>query len=340
MGRQRDLMSTESARSVGGHRRVVWLAARVALCGILAASGAVTAVALSETALGQSGGVEGLMVGTEVTRGAPSLPFRGVIGYYGDIYYGATEIGTNYPQLSLDSPMHEALLYKSSDGSNLAYVPIGNTTHMCGPGLIYARPDGVEVVYARGVAPYLVGYQVPWGDEAYPRFVFSDEASSLWLSTTARVSEDLEIEVMLDNEGLPDTVLGISKGTDQRFYEATAHGTRFLGLEYVPRQREYSESGLGLAGSDGEYYGYHITGDLRCGPHLAVVVSASTGEFIMCGWDRFGPVFVNFDEYYSGVGKLVFPADEPTQTADCDRRMNILELGQHMTGDPDEGLSP
>ena len=265
-----------------------------------------------------------------MTRGAPSLPFRGVIGYSGDF-------GMGYPDASRDSPVPEGLLYWSTADSTLGYVPLGDMRNMCGPGLMIARPDGVEVIHVQHSGPLLAGYQIPWGDDAYPRFVFSSE---VFLGpTTVKVSDDFQVEVVHDDETQTHGVLRISKGAERRFYEAALPGPRFLGSEYVSQEREYYEPTVGLSGTDGEHYGYRIIpNEPACGPQMTIVVSAMTGESVMCGWDLLGPVLVNFDGSYTGVEDTVFPVDEPSMSAvDCEKRMNVFELGRNTTGDSDKG---
>ena len=282
------------------------------------------------------------------TRGAPSLPFRGVIGFYGDVLVGTRMVSLNSPGVSLDSPIPDGLVYRSTSDSTLAYVPLGNMKYICGPGKMVARSDGVEVIHVRGVGPYYAGYLIPWGDDAYPLFVSAGEFHALWRPTPVKMSKDLLVEIVHDDETQVHGVMGISKGAEQRFYEATPLGPRFLGSEYVAREREYYEPAVGLSGTDGEHYGYHIIPhEPNCGPQMAVVVSAVTGEPVMCGWDHLGPVLVNFDESYPGVEDPVFPIDEPSKSAvSCNMstrteiiRANIFELGQHASSDS-QGAAP
>ena len=270
--------------------------------------------------------------------GAPSLPFRGVIGYHGDF-------GMGYPEVLLDSPIPDGLIYRSTSDSTLAYVPLGNMRYICGPGQMIARSDGVEVIYVRGLGPPYAGYLIPWGDDAYPLFVSSSYARALRRPTAVQVSKDLLVELIHDDM-YTYGVLRISNGVEQRFYEAASNGTWFLGSEHVVQERIYHDPIYRLSGTDGEHYGYHIVPhEPNCGPQMTVVVSAVTGELVMCGWDLLGPVLVNFDESYPGVEDAVFPVDEPSKsTADCDNsrniRANIFELGQNPFGDSEEGAAP
>ena len=313
-------------------KSTIWLL----FCGVLAMGGATSAHATGrQSTLADS--VDHVQVSVDrddimavATRGAPSLPFRGVIGYSGDF-------GMGYPDASRDSPVPEGLLYWSTADSTLGYVPLGDMRNMCGPGLMIARPDGVEVIHVQHSGPLLAGYQIPWGDDAYPRFVFSSE---VFLGpTTVKVSDDFQVEVVHDDETQTHGVLRISRGAERRFYEAALPGPRFLGSEYVSQEREYYEPTVGLSGTDGEHYGYRIIpNEPACGPQMTIVVSAMTGESVMCGWDLLGPVLVNFDGSYTGVEDTVFPVDEPSMSAvDCEKRMNVFELGRNTTGDSDKG---
>lgn len=332
-------------------KSILWLV----FCGVLAIAGATSAHAAvrQSTPTGLVGHVQ-VSAGRDVTtvaatRAAPSLPFRGVIGFYGDIMVGSRVVSLDAPGVSLDSISPHGLLYRSTGDSTLAHVPLGDMSNICGPGQIVARSDGVRVLHTRGYGPPYAGYLIPWGDDAYPLFVSQREVYSLRWPTTVNVRSDFQIELVYDDETRTHGVLKISKGAEQRFYAAGVPGPRFLGSAYVAQAREYYEPTVSLSGTDGEHYGYSIVpNEPACGPELAVVLSAATGEMVMCGWDVIGPVLVNLDESYPGVEDAVFPVDEPSKSSPgCEDtrtgiRANIFdisEFGQNASGDSEEGAA-
>ena len=187
-----------------------------------------------------------------------------------------------------------------------------------------ARSDGIEVYYVNSGMPGYTGYQVPWGDDAYPRFLFSPEAIANEGLPTMQVGEDLVVD-NVDGRG----VLRILSGSQERFYGVALGGLRFVGSEYVEEEHKYFDPGVDLAGTDGDLYGFHIIpAEPACGPKMGVVMSAATGELVACGWANLGPLLVNRDDSYSGVASPVFPGDAPSDNFEgCDRLFDVRDLG-------------
>lgn len=294
-----------------GLGRLVWSVAWLVVCATTAACGAafVQAATVQEPA-GAGGSANGGDAAAFLPRGAPDLPFRGLVSHS----------GSASPGLGSDS----GLLYWSADDSSLvAYVPL-DLPMMCGPGFMIARTDGIEIYYVNFNMPGYTGYQVPWGDEAYPRFVFSSEAVASEGLPAMQVGEDLAIE---DVGGRG--VLRILSASQERFYGATYGGMWFLGSEYVEEEYMYFDPGVDLAGTDGDLYGFHIIpAEPACGPKMGVVMSAATGDLVACGWANLGPLLVNLDESYSGVENPVFPDDASSGNFEvCDRPMDMRDLG-------------
>ena len=302
--------------SLDGRGWLVWSVVWLVGCAVSAACGAalVQAATVQEPASAGDSTNDGDTV-TVMARGAPDLPFRGLVGYD----------GPTYPGLDSDS----GLLYWSADGSALVgYVPL-DLPLMCGPGFMNVRSDGIEVYYVNFNMPGYTGYEVPWDDEAYPRFVFSPEAIANEGLPAMQVAEDLVIEDV-DGRG----VLRILNASQERFYGAAFGGMRFLGSDYVEEEYMYLDPGVDLAGTDGDLYGFHIIpAEPACGPKMGVVMSAATGELVACGWANLGPLLVNLDESYSGVENPVFPDDAPSGNFEvCDRPMDMRDLDRASHG--------
>ena len=313
--------------ALGGRGRLVRVAAGLALC---AAFGAAAASAQAEGVHGRSVGAAGLTIhgdasvdgggaGVELARGSPSLPFRGAINYYGRAFFLKPAPLPDYGLSGF------GLVYWNAADSSMAYVPMGDSAAdtMCAPGTMVARKTGVEVLYFDALSHPLnglVGFEIPWGDDAYPRFVFSPREELR--PSEVRVSEDFVID-RFDVDVMRFTLSG-----EQRFYGAGSRGMFDLGSDYAVVDTGSKYATDRLAGSDGERYGFNITfGEPACGPQMAVVMSASTGGLVACGMANLGPVLVNFDESYGGVEEPVFPA-ERSGSADCDRYMDLRELGR------------
>ncbi|MDE0268613.1 MAG: hypothetical protein OXI96_06210 [Acidimicrobiaceae bacterium] len=215
------------------------------------------------------------------TLQAPSLPFRGVIGYYD----GTAPVASYDVVPSVDPYPHPGfgLQYWNANDLSSTYVPLGVDHMICG-GHIEASFDRLKVTFVDYRSLGYVIFQVPWGDDAYPMFI-SDPPG--WLP--------------------PPTVLGAR-----------------------------------VSGTDGHHYGFHyIPEEPACSAHKTYVVDGITGKLITCGWNRLGPILVNFDESYEPSSSIKDPEFLVTNLPEvyddsCDRFLDLRDLPHNTTGDSAE----
>lgn len=278
---------------------------------------------------GQDAGGQG-----EALRGAPGLPFRGVIGYYGDGYFSAPTDPYPYPG--------RGLLYWNAVDSSLAYVPLGDDFVICGPGHMVVHPDGVEVLTVEDFFyGGIVMFRVPWGDDAYPSFLYSPEGVAWSGVSVMQVNEDFRVEKV--DEGM----FKIFTPLQERFYSVGTGGLYYEGEEYtIPENRlpqwESGAPSSDMSGSDGRYYGFNsVPYETSCTPQMGFVISGVTGELVACGWSYFGPVLANVDGSFTGIEDPVFPVDDPeSEPEDCyqdNRVLDIRDLAENAISGSDSG---
>ncbi len=165
--------------AVGGGRGVL-------VCGVLAAASAVLCVGL----LGAAGPVEAASEGGASVGAAPAWPFRGVVNYGGDV-----------------------LEYWDAETGALSGVRLGGP-HGC-PSPVAGNEDYVEVAWwdlGGGRDAFL---RVPWGDEAYPHFAWSEDVPRRYF----KQSRDVGVEVL--------TVAGgfrVATAEGEAYYRASDEG--------------------------------------------------------------------------------------------------------------------
>lgn len=267
----------------------------------------------------QSGDTEGLVEQGEIPVGAPSLPFRGVVGYYGDVFFPVPPDPYPYPGFGL--------LYWNAADLSLLHVPLGDSVDICGPGQIMIHPDGVEVLYVDALSYNTNIFRVPWGDDAYPAFLPSLGGVS-WSGVSAmRVNEEFVVEEV------DDGVFKFRTPQQERYYSLNPVGLYYEGEEYAVSEAQHPEweedySTLDMLGSDGRHYGFSSTPDEpACGPQLSLVFSGVTGELVACGWSYFGPVLSNMDGSFAGIEDPVFPMENSAGTSEsCDQVLDVRDF--------------
>lgn len=252
-------------------------------------------------------------------RGSPRLPFRGMIGYYGHVFRPSSQSSVVHPHSGF------GLQYWNAVDSSLSYVPLGDDQPICGPGWMYATADGIEVQYVDWRRNDMTVIRVPWGDDAYPMFIWSIDPYDDPGTPVMQVGENLHVEQA--DAG----VFEISTPRTRRYYRLDYNGLHSLDSDYESPELDQEHidawSTREMAGTDGRRYGLRIIPhEPACGPQLSLLFSGATGELIACGWSYLGPVLVNLDESYRGIESPVLPAPYASGSEECDRVVGVVDL--------------
>lgn len=133
-------------------------------------------------------------------------------------------------------------------------------------------------------------------------------------------------------------IFEISIGTESRFYELDyLRGLRYLGSDYsiddIPERPPDWETSYfdEMVGADGHNFAVRsVFYEPACGYQMTHVVSASTGQPLLCGWSYFGPILVNFDESLEKVSDPSFPISIALdERPSCDHSADLRALSQN-----------
>ena len=266
---------------------------------------------------------------SHLTRGAPRMPFRGIVGGH----LASEALG---------------LLYLDSKDGNLQYVPLTDDAGLCGPGDLRLDVSGTEVMYIDGLNYDNVRFVVPWGDDAYPALpayiepFFFQADLGIGVGEQMRITEPangrFQVSIVRDTN---EYNLGLQDWPYARLVNVEAIDGR-TGVQNAedndPALAAQMGDNLQLLGSDGRLFGItHIPYEPACGPQDSFIYDSATGELVACGQSIFGPMLANFDASYLGPRMPVFPkgtlSDEP-----CDRWLDLRTIAASQVVASRDGL--
>ena len=220
-----------------------------------------------------AGSVGAASEGSDSVGAAPVWPFRGVVNYGEDVLeYWDAETGA-VSEVWLGEPL--------SCPSPVA----GNDEYLM---LESFEPGGGASVILR----------VPWGDEAYPYFAWSEDVPPRYFGQV----RDVGVEVSTVAEGFR-----VSTAEGEAYYRLSGDagallvGTggsleEHLGAVGVESDEDYefvSHYRVFLDGIDGFHYGVRLVHpEPNCPWEEGFIVAGDTGEVVACGLGRGGPLLV------------------------------------------------
>lgn len=244
---------------------------------------------------------------------APNFPFSGMINYYSSYHDTRYDGYISYPKGSI-------LQFWNTRTKELSSVFLGDDLVICGAGKIQATIDGAYLSYLDYNYYGSTALYIPWGDDsAYPSLV---HPQGRWDAgpKLLQVSDEFSVEQPVIDVG----TFRISTSTQSQFYELDYYrGLIALRSDYsitdIPARLSdwevehfsYNE----LSGTDGRHYGLRfVFYEPACGDTLTYVMSAETGELMICGLSLFAPQLVDFDNVSQSDAAItlprVFPSDE------------------------------
>lgn len=225
---------------------------------------------------------------------APAWPFRGVVHYGGRV-----------------------LEYRSAESGEVRRVWIGGP-HGC-PSPVAGNEEYVEVSgWAPGGGPDVI-LRVPWGDEAYPYFAWSEDVPGRYFKR----ARDVGVEV----SAVPGGFRVATAEREAYYHRPDDGGPRLvrtggsLGqhLEAVGVESE-KDFDFGwhylvqFDGTDGFHYGFRLVHpEPNCRWEEGFIVAGDTGEVVVCGLGRGGAWLVLPEGSPRSVERYMLP-----QWSDCD----------------------
>lgn len=205
---------------------------------------------------------------------APMWPFRGVVHYGGDV-----------------------LEYWDAENGGLSAVRLGGR-HGC-PNPLAGNEDYVEVAWWDPGSPAIAIMRVPWGDEAYPYFAWSEDVPKWYFKQT----RDLGVEVSVVPKGFRvATVEGEAyyrrsgdHASPRLLRTGGSLGEHLEAVDVDPDEdyKYFWHYYVDDDGTDGFHYGFRLVHpEPNCQWEEGFIVAGDTGEVVACGLERGGVLLV------------------------------------------------
>ncbi|MDE0268610.1 MAG: hypothetical protein OXI96_06195 [Acidimicrobiaceae bacterium] len=222
---------------------------------------------------------------------APRWPFSGVVSYG-----------------SVPEPREFGVLqYWNADTGGYSEVRLIHSSWPIGgcPGLPVANEDAVQ--FNLDNWPRVI-YSVPWGDEAYPIVVGSQDTAGRPESIS--FGEAGTISIVSDGVF---SVVRVSVGTLQKYYSVGAYGLSLT--DHDPEKPQESDGVVDfptpivlLDGTDGYHWGVRVvSSETACPDENGFIFAIETGELVACGWSRGGALLISQPEVLAQVDTIAFP---------------------------------
>ena len=234
--------------------------------GAVAAVSAVLCVGAVEAGSVEAGSAQGASVGV-----APTWPFRGVVNFGRD-----------------------ALEYWDAETGALSEVRLGDPKGCPSP--VVGNEDYVEMDWWAAGGGREVILRVPWGDEAYPSLVLSEDVQRRWFKQT----RDFGVEVSVVAEGFRvgtaegEAYYRISDDWEPRLVRTGSSLEEHLQVVEPGDDYDFGwHYRVHLDGTDGFHYGFRaVHPEPNCQQEEGFIVAGDTGEVVACGWMRGGALLM------------------------------------------------
>ena len=266
-------------------------------------------VVLCVSSIGAAGSVEAASAGGAPVGVAPEWPFRGLVHDGGESEYGYV------------------LEYWDAETGAVSAVQLGGPQGCRTP--VVGNDEYVELQRwdAGGVGVAIL--RVPWGDEAYPYFAWSEDVPRRYF----KQARDVGVEVSTVAAGFR-VVTAVGEAYYHRPDDGGLHLLRTGGsleehLEVVgvAPDDDYDYGWhyrVHLDGTDGLHYGFRLVHpEPNCAWEEGFIVAGDTGEVVACGLGRGGAWLVLPEGASRIVERFALPLG-----VDCDRSGDwYLDLG-------------
>lgn len=200
-----------------------------------------------------------------VSMQAPDWPFQGIVNYGPPLQYWNAV----------------------TDQVSEVYLGRGKISGCVDPP--FANERYVELSFSGNATTVL---RIPWGDEAYPSFVLSEDNHSV-SSRSVVLSNGRRIEVSLNSSHLQVKASQLQWNYEVLPYGLIRYDENSL-EEVLPTSVESQGSDIGSAdvlmdGTDGYHYGFRVIyPEPACPAEIGFIVEIDTGEIVACGWNSGG----------------------------------------------------